>query len=84
MSVTKITAVGRVELPNAAAHPSDGNPAPSVESRNQKSVSQGSDEPAARRFPWLSWQTHQLEAATKQPSPYGRVPVLGQALDLEA
>jgi hypothetical protein len=33
------------------------------------------------RFPWLSWQTRELDQASKQPSPYGAIPLLGKEID---
>ena len=36
---------------------------------------------APLRFPWLSWQTRQLELASMQASPYGVIPLLGKEID---
>ena len=36
---------------------------------------------APLRFPWLSWQTRELDQASKQPSPYGAIPLLGKEID---
>ena len=36
---------------------------------------------APLRFPWLSWQTRELDQASKQPSPYGVIPLLGKEID---
>ena len=41
-------------------------------------------EPKALRFPWLSRLSRELEPVSKQPSPYGSAPALGQKLDKTA
>lgn len=82
MSVSSITAVSRVEAPTASARPSE-NPA-RPQSEQPSSDDQGHkflETPEPRRFPWLSWETRQLDLASKQPSPYGNIPLLGKELD---
>jgi hypothetical protein len=80
MSVSKVTGVGQIAPPVSATQSSDeGNP--------QKNSSGADREPSnptelpTPRFPWLSRVTRELEAASKQPSPYGSVPLLGENLD---
>jgi len=81
MSVNKVSASGAVDLPIGAVRPTEAAGESSQQSSQHERKPQGGPEPAARRFPWLSWETRQLEAASKQPSPYGRVPLLGETLD---
>lgn len=82
MSVSKVSSVGRVDPPSNAPRHTDAVARPSESSAGGDSSSQQPlHETPQRRFPWLSWQTRELEAASKQPSPYGRVPFLGETLD---
>jgi hypothetical protein len=85
MSVNNVTGVGRVVLPATASRPTDA-PAPrageaGVAAPVDTSVPQP---PAPPRFPWLSRLARELEPASKQPSPYGSVPILGEKLDKQA
>ena len=81
MSVNNITGVSRVEPTAVPARPTE-NAARSLSERSPSDTSQKfSDEQAPRRFPWLSWETRQLQVASKQPSPYGNIALLGKELD---
>ncbi len=84
MSVSKVSGVSRIEAPSAAPRSSENAPQPPEAARQNNAARSGSEEPAARRFPWLSWQTRELEIASKQPSPYGNIPLLGKELDHKA
>lgn len=93
MSVSNVTGVGRVVLPSTAGRTpessdrpapsapsgSTGDPAPAIYSIDEKT-----QEPIPPRFPWLSRLQRELEPASKQPSPYGTVPILGERLDKQA
>ncbi len=81
MSVSKVSPIGSVDPPVGPVRPVDAASGSSQQSSQQDRKPPAAPEPAARRFPWLSWETRQLEAASKQPSPYGRVPLLGETLD---
>lgn len=78
MDVNKVSAV---DPSIDAVRPAD--PAGGLSRRSSSREQQHPSEPdtVVRRYPWLSWETRALEAASKQPSPYGRVPLLGEALD---
>ena len=76
MSVSKASAVNLVDAPVGVIR-SDG---PASETPQQHEPP-AQPTPVAHRFPWLSWETRQLEAASNQPSPYGRTPLLGETLD---
>ena len=81
MSVTQVSAINSVDPPLGAARPN--GPASETVQQPSQQRNEPSAPPAAvaHRFPWLSWETRQLEAASKQPSPYGRTPLLGETLD---
>ncbi len=81
MSVSDISSVGRVEPPSTVLRPPGNPPRPPGETPAPTAGQSGPDESAARRFPWLSWQNRELEMASKQPSPYGNIPLLGKELD---
>ena len=81
MSVSKVSAIGSVDPPVGAVRAADAASGSSQQSSQQDQKPPAQPEPVVRRFPWLSWETRQLEAASKQPSPYGRVPLLGETLD---
>jgi hypothetical protein len=93
MSVSNVTGVGRVVLPATAGRTpeSSDRPAPSGPSGSSGesapaiySIDEKTNEPIPPRFPWLSRLQRELEPASKQPSPYGTVPILGERLDKEA
>lgn len=81
MSVSKVSAISSVDPPVSAVRSADSTSGSSQQSSQQQHRPPPESEPTTRRFPWLSWETRQLEAASKQPSPYGRVPLLGETLD---
>ena len=84
MNVSNITGVGRVVLQTPTARPPENAESSSGAKATEKSDSSSSDlhaEPAAPRFPWLSRLTRELEPVSKQPSPYGTVPILGEQID---
>ncbi|MDO9316134.1 MAG: hypothetical protein Q7T97_16485 [Burkholderiaceae bacterium] len=81
MSISNITGVGRVEPATASERPSENSPRTPLGQSSSDAVRASPDESSLSRFPWLSWQTRQLEVASKQPSPYGNIPLLGKELD---
>lgn len=81
MSFSNITAISRVEAPTASARPSENPARPQGEQPSADTGHKFLDRPEPRRFPWLSWETRQLDLASKQPSPYGNIPLLGKELD---
>lgn len=81
MSVSKVSAISSVDPPVGAVRAADSASGSSQQSSQQQHQPPAEAETKTRRFPWLSWETRQLEAASKQPSPYGRVPLLGETLD---
>ncbi len=81
MSVSKVSAIGSADPPVGVVRPADAASGSSEQSSQQEHKPPAKPEPVARRFPWLSWETRQLEAASKQPSPYGHAPLLGETLD---
>lgn len=84
MSVNSVTGVGRVVLPTTASRPADA-PAPrESEASTAVQVDEATQQPVPPRFPWLSRLARELEPASKQPSPYGSVPILGEKLDKQA
>jgi len=93
MSVSNVTGVGRVVLPTTAGRTpeSSDRPAPSGSTGSTDepasaiyTVDAKTKEPIPPRFPWLSRLQRELEPASKQPSPYGTVPILGERLDKQA
>jgi hypothetical protein len=84
MSVSNVTGVGRVMLPATASKTPD--PAASRDSEGHKlvQVDEATNQPIPPRYPWLSRLARELEPASKQPSPYGSVPILGEKLDKQA
>lgn len=81
MSVNKVTGVSRVELPITALRSSENTVPSNSEQKPSNPIHEFLDAATPRRFPWLSWETRELEAASKQPSPYGNIPLLGKDLD---
>lgn len=82
MSVNNVTGVGRVVLPATASRPTD---APAPKAGEAAPVDSSVEQPPTPpRFPWLSRLARELEPASKQPSPYGSVPILGEKLDKQA
>ncbi len=81
-SVQRIDSVERVSPTSSSlSAPDKTNPPPELDKQAQGSTSFSSENEAPLRFPWLSWQTRELDMASKQPSPYGSIPLLGKELD---
>lgn len=93
MSVSNVTGVARV-VPAGTAGRSPDTPTPptaaadaareSSSSTTLVQVDENTQQPVPPRFPWLSRLARELEPASKQPSPYGSVPILGEKLDKTA
>lgn len=83
MSVSNVTGVGRVVLPTTGSRtpetPTSQSEAPTIVPVDEKT-----NQPVPPRFPWLSRLQRELEPVSKQPSPYGSVPILGEKLDKQA
>lgn len=85
MSVSNVTGVGRVVLPNAtASRPAETATSPSGDAITLVEHDEVTNQPIPPRFPWLSRLQRELEPASKQPSPYGSLPILGEKLDKQA
>lgn len=84
MSVNNVTGVGRVVLPTTASRPADASAPRASEAPTAVQVDEATQQPVPPRFPWLSRLARELEPASKQPSPYGSVPILGEKLDKQA
>lgn len=87
MSVNHVSGVGRVVLPATPSRPADtGTPSnpPKGEASALVQLDETTQQPIPPRFPWLSRLARELEPASKQPSPYGTVPILGEKLDKQA
>jgi hypothetical protein len=83
MSVSNVTGVGRVVLPATASRTPE-SAAPPSEGTSLVQLDEATNQPIPPRFPWLSRLQRELEPASKQPSPYGSVPLLGEKLDKQA
>jgi hypothetical protein len=89
MSVSNVTGVGRVVLPATGSRTPE---TPSTSSQGEGTstsasivtVDEKTNQPVAPRFPWLSRLQRELEPVSRQPSPYGSVPILGEKLDKQA
>jgi hypothetical protein len=85
MSVSNVTGVGRVVLPATASRtPETPTPQGEGSSASIVTVDEKTKQPVPPRFPWLSRLQRELEPVSKQPSPYGSVPILGEKLDKQA
>ncbi|HNK19852.1 MAG TPA: hypothetical protein PLG92_15910, partial [Piscinibacter sp.] len=92
MSVNHVAGVGRVVLPTTSGRTADqAGTKSSTEADTAASnsaslieIDETTQQPKAPRFPWLSRLARELEPASKQPSPYGTVPLLGEKLDKQA
>ncbi len=93
MSVNNVSGVGRVVLPATTSRTADQASAqPEAQARREAGKTEVSlvefdektQQPIPPRFPWLSRLARELEPASKQPSPYGNVPILGEKLDKQA
>jgi hypothetical protein len=83
MSVSNVTGVGRVVLPTTASRTPETATSPS-EATSLVQLDEATNQPIPPRFPWLSRLQRELEPASKQPSPYGSMPLLGEKLDKQA
>lgn len=83
MSVSNVTGVGRVVLPTMGSRTPEA-PNPQSEAPTIAPVDEKTNQPVPPRFPWLSRLQRELEPVSKQPSPYGSVPILGEKLDKQA
>lgn len=85
MSVSNVTGVGRVALPTSSASRPAETPSPSAaQAGSLVQHDEVTNQPVPPRFPWLSRLQRELEPASKQPSPYGSMPILGEKLDKQA
>jgi hypothetical protein len=85
MSVNHVSGVGRVVLPATPGRPAETPASPSKsEASSLVQLDETTQQPIPPRFPWLSRLARELEPASKQPSPYGTVPILGEKLDKQA
>ena len=84
MSVNNVTGVGRVVLPATASRNPDPPAARQSDASTLVQKDEATQQPIPPRFPWLSRLARELEPASKQPSPYGTVPILGEKLDKQA
>ena len=92
MSVNHVSGVGRVVLPATPSRTADqastAQPAPADQAKGDAvsivEIDESTQQPIPPRFPWLSRLARELEPASKQPSPYGTVPLLGEKLDKQA
>lgn len=88
MSVNNVTGVGRVVLPATPGRPSDQQTAQPAQAKGETGslveLDEATQQPIPPRFPWLSRLARELEPASKQPSPYGTIPLLGEKLDKQA
>lgn len=84
MSVNNVNGVGRVVLPTAASRSPDASAPRASEAGTTVPVDETTQLPVPPRFPWLSRLARELEPASKQPSPYGSMPILGEKLDKQA
>jgi hypothetical protein len=85
MSVSNVNGAGRVVLPATASRPPEATTA-TRESATHSLVQldEATNQPIPPRYPWLSRLARELEPASKQPSPYGNLPILGEKLDKQA
>jgi hypothetical protein len=93
MSVNHVSGVGRVVLPATTSRTADqASTQPEAQARTPGrstavslvEIDENTQQPIPPRFPWLSRLARELEPASKQPSPYGTVPILGEKLDKQA
>lgn len=85
MSVNHVSGVGRVVLPATPGRPAETPASPAKsEASSLVQLDENTRQPIPPRFPWLSRLARELEPASKQPSPYGSVPILGEKLDKQA
>jgi hypothetical protein len=84
-NVQRIDSVERVRSTSSSLMaPDKSSPPAELEKSSAGRSSFSTENEAPLRFPWLSWQTRALDMASKQPSPYGSIPLLGKELDRKA
>ena len=81
-SVQSTSGIERVD-PTSTTSNAPNQPNRQAESSRSTPANTGfsTENEAPLRFPWLSWQTRELDQASKQPSPYGAIPLLGKEID---
>jgi hypothetical protein len=85
MSVNSVTAIGPAVLPAKASTASaDSSTARTNAANALVQVDEVTREPIPPRYPWLSRLARELEPVSKQPSPYGSAPPLGETLNQQA
>ncbi|MFT3664514.1 hypothetical protein [Piscinibacter sp.] len=94
MSVNHVAGVGRVMMPATSGRTADQTGTTQTQAQAAEAaegakpslveIDENTNQPVPPRFPWLSRLTRELEPASKQPSPYGSVPLLGEKLDRQA
>jgi hypothetical protein len=84
MSVSNVTGVGRVVPPTTASKAPEPAAPRESEARTLVQVDEATNQPIPPRYPWLSRLARELEPASRQPSPYGNLPILGEKLDKQA
>ena len=89
--MTTMAAGSAGSLPATTSRTSDSSTAPkreaqpaAPESLSLVQIDEKTQQPIPPRFPWLSRLSRELEPASRQPSPYGSVPLLGEKLDKQA
>jgi|GEM_PF-2509410 hypothetical protein len=85
MSVNSVQSTSGIErvYPTSTTLTAPNQPNSQAESSRSTPANVGfsTENEAPLRFPWLSWQTRELDQASKQPSPYGAIPLLGKEID---
>jgi hypothetical protein len=85
MSVNSVQSTSGIErvYPTSTTLTAPNQPNSQTESSRSTPANTGfsTENEAPLRFPWLSWQTRELDQASKQPSPYGAIPLLGKEID---
>jgi hypothetical protein len=85
MTVNSVQSTSGIErvYPTSTTLTAPNQPNSQAESSRSTPANTGfsTENEAPLRFPWLSWQTRELDQASKQPSPYGAIPLLGKEID---
>ena len=85
MTVNSVQSTSGIErvYPTSTTSNAPNQPNSQAESSRATPANAGfsTENEAPLRFPWLSWQTRELDQASKQPSPYGAIPLLGKEID---
>lgn len=84
MSVSNVNGAGRVVLPATASRPPEATATRESAAHSLVQLDEATNQPIPPRYPWLSRLARELEPASKQPSPYGNLPILGEKLDKQA